>query len=311
MYNPVDISNVKDLIQKSQEILILTHDKPSADSVGSVLALYLGLINLGKKVTIACPDQITVGLSDFIGVNKIVSEMHKKNFVISLDYIEGSIEKVSYNIEGEKFNLVVEPRPGFESFDSDKVHFYHTGLGADLIFTIDTIQLAGLKKLYDENPEMFSTKPVINIDRHANNSNYGQLNIVNPSSATTAEIIAQVLSGIDVQITEDIATNLINAITIGSNNFQSPFVKAETFELIANCFRAGGKRFGAKITSEEIPSEESIGEAHQHSVLQTEPLQSKSSTTPPQIPSTKSYVKPKETPEDWLKPKIFKSTSTL
>ena len=111
-----EFTKSRELIEKSQDILIVTHEHPTADSIGSSLSLMLGLISLGKKVTVVCPDQVTVELSNFIGVNKIVSDVSKQNFTISLDYVEGSIEKVSYNIEGEKFNLVIEPRPGFPHF---------------------------------------------------------------------------------------------------------------------------------------------------------------------------------------------------
>jgi nanoRNase/pAp phosphatase (c-di-AMP/oligoRNAs hydrolase) len=314
MIEPIDIQKFRDLIEKANDILIVTHEKPTPDSIGSALTLYLGLASLGKKVTVACPDPMTVELSSFVGVNKVVSEVHKKNFIISLDYIEGSIEKVSYNIEGDKFNLVIEPRPGFDTFSSEKVHYLNSGAGADLIITVDTIHLGGLKKLYDDDKDLFASHPVINIDRHSNNANYGQLNLLNPSSATTVEIVSKLMSGIDIQLSEDIATNILNTLCISTNNFQSPFVTSDTFELMAACYKVGGKRFGKK-ANEDIPIAEEALEPINQMIneppdIAEHPTPTKATSTIPVI-TKKPFFKSKDAPADWLKPKIFKSTSTL
>jgi c-di-AMP phosphodiesterase-like protein len=289
-----DITRIKELLDKANEILIVTHEHPTFDSIGSSLALYLGLESLGKKVSIVCPDAMTVEMSEFVGVNKFASDLSRKNFIISLDYEEGSIEKVSYNIEGNKFNLVVEPRAGHAGFSQDKVHYSYGGTSADLIFAVDTIHLGGLKKVFEENRELFSGKTVVNIDRHPNNAQYGQINIVDPDVSSTTEVVSQFLSGIGVRLTADIATNVLNALYSSTNAFQSSHVGAQAFELAAACLKAGGKRFWKPSNAEEIPAA-----AVESVVAPSTPVE------------PKPAEKPKETPPDWLKPKIFKSSNLI
>ena len=219
---------VKELIEKANDIVIVTHEHPTADSIGSSLAIYLGLTGMGKRVSIACPDAMTVSLSNFIGVNKLTTDFGKKNFVISLDYVDGSIEKVSYNIEGDKFHLVIEPRPSHE-FDESKVHYSHEGTMADLIIVVDTIHLGGLKNLYENQKDVFATKPIVNIDRHPNNSNFGQINVVDPKASSTAELMAQLMSGMGMTLSVDIANNLLNALYIATNNFTNAGMSVSAF----------------------------------------------------------------------------------
>lgn len=276
-----DITKVKELVDKASSILVVTHEHPNFDSIGSALTLSLGLTGLGKKVTVVCPDPITVELSNFIGVQKVGKEVSGKNFIISLDYEDGSIDKVSYNIEGNKFNLVIEPRAGYEGFSADKVHYSSAGAGGDLIITVDTIHLGGLKKIYDDNKALFDGKPVINIDRHPNNAKYGKVNLVDSDASSTVEIVARLLSHMGVALTQDIATNVLNALYGATNNFQNPNVSIQSFELAAACMKAGGKRFTQK--KEEAPA--------------------------PVVEASKPQVKAGETPPDWLKPKIFKSSN--
>ena len=295
-----EVTKLKDLLVKAKDVLIVTHEKPTDDSVGASLAFYLGLVSLGKKVTVACPDAMTVGLSNYVGVNKIVNDLAtKKNFIISLDYIDGSIEKVSYNIEGDKFNLVVEPRPGFESFSADKVHYSLASGNADLIITVDTIHLGGLKNFYEANKELFSEKSIVNIDRHPNNAQYGAVNLVDVTASTTVEMVARILSILGVKLTVDIATNLLNAVYGGTTNFTVPNVSAGAFDVASVAIKAGGKRFGVVEETAVVPQA-------------AETIPSPSVVLEP----THDHPHPAggqagQAPSDWLKPKIFKSSNLL
>jgi len=308
-----EINKIKDIVSSAKDVLIVTHERPTADSIGAALALYLGLTSMGKKVTIACPDPITVELSSFIGVNKIATEIGKKNFVISLDYVEGSIEKVSYNIEGNKFNLVIEPREGFESFSQEKIHFTNAGTSADVIFSIDTIHLGGLKKLYEAEKELYASKPIINIDRHPNNAQYGQINVIDAQASSTAEMIYGILSGLEIAMSQDISTNLLNALYGATNSFTNQNVTSQAFELAALCTKSGAKRFRRgggqqqpQQNSEETPKEEKVVTEAEETFPMTQASTQETKMASPPIPEVK---KTQEAPADWLKPKIFKSSN--
>lgn len=314
-----EVTKVKELLAKAKDVLIVTHENPNDDSVGSSLALYLGLVSLGKKVTVACPDPMTVGLSNYVGVNKVISDLSaKKNFIISLDYVDGSIEKVSYNIEGDKFNLVVEPRLGYESFSPEKVHYSYANGNADLIIAVNTIHLGGLKKLYEGNKDLFAGKQIINIDRHPNNALYGAINVVDTGASTTAEVVARVLSMLGVKLTVDIATNLLNAVYGGTANFTAQNVSSGAFDVASVALKAGGKRFGVVAPQEERPFEEAVApqpveaiaplhtdhDGHDH----PHPHPAAGEGMQPVGPSASSVG---QAPADWLKPKIFKSSNLL
>ncbi|MEK7544133.1 MAG: DHH family phosphoesterase [Patescibacteria group bacterium] len=316
-----EVTKIKDMLAKAKDVLIVTHENPTDDSTGASLALYLGLLSLGKKVTIACPDAITVGLSGYVGVNKVITDLSaKKNFVISLDYVDGSIEKVSYNIEGDKFNLVVEPRVGFETFSQEKVHYSYASGSADLIFSVNTIHLGGLKKLYEGNKDLFAGKQIVNVDRHPNNALYGAVNVVDMAASTTAEVVARVLSMLGVKLTVDIATNLLNAVYGGTTNFTAANVSAGAFDVASVALKAGGKRFGAQVvpTPEEKPFEETVVSQPMETTTQPFVSQTVHDHPHPHVtahegmqPMGQPVSSGGQAPADWLKPKIFKSSNLL
>ncbi len=337
------LAKAKEMVGKANDIVIVTHKTPTMDSMGGSLALMLGLVSLGKKATVVCPDPVTVNHSSFVGVDRVVRDFGKKNFVISLDYVDGSIEKVSYNIEGKKFNLVVEHRPGYDLFSPDKVQYSYQGVSADLIMSVDTLDLKDLGSVYEQQKETLSTKPIINIDFHGENTNYGTLNLVDPGASSTTELVAELLATLGVKLTTDIATNLLNAIYAATNNFQNANVTSMAFEVASVCLKAGAKRFGIEAPKIETPSQGQapmpeqqvsepkvfvnsqpvpIGSTHQATEPSEAPLPTKEPVTSPPVgepePATTASPAPvdgskkiSQPPSDWLKPKIFKSSGSL
>ncbi len=313
------LQKAKDLVNAAKDIVVVTHGAPTPDSMGGSLALMLGLASLSKQATVISPDPMTVGLSSFIGADKVTREFGKKNFVVSLDYVDGSIEKVSYNIEGKKFNLVVEHRPGFEPMTADKVQYNYQGTSADLIISVDTLTLGDLGAVYENNKSMFSAKQIINIDFHKDNANYGHINLVDPGASSTSELVAEFLATLGVKLTTDIATNLLNAIYDATKNFQNGNVTSMAFEVASVCLKAGAKRFGMpednqRIAAPTAPSPMTdIPVAAPVQAPQATPTMQTQSVPQTQAPQTMSTENgnPKQPPSDWLKPKIFKSSGSL
>jgi len=327
------LAKAKEMVGTSKEIVVVTHAQPTMDSMGGALSLMLGLISLGKKATVVCPDPMTVQVSNFVGVDRVVRDFGKKNFVISLDYEDGSIEKVSYNIEGKKFNLVVEHRPGFELFSKDKVQYAYQGVSADLILSVDTLSLADLGSVYTQQKETFEKMPIINVDFHKDNTNYGVLNLVDPGASSTTELVAELLATLGVKLTTDIATNLLNAIYEATNNFQNVNVTSMAFEVASVCLKAGAKRFGVHESSPVIEEPKIVEEPKVFvgnqpipvtpTYAKTVSVSNEPMTTIPvsqthaPIPvahapvSQEEEKKPTTPPSDWLKPKIFKSSSLV
>ena len=54
------IDNIKEEIEKAEDIVILTHECPDGDAVGSALAMYLTLKKLNKRVDVVIPEYSNV-----------------------------------------------------------------------------------------------------------------------------------------------------------------------------------------------------------------------------------------------------------
>lgn len=314
-----NLNKARDLIDKAKDIVIVTHENPTPDSIGSSLSLYLALKSLSKNVSVVAPEKVTVEHSNYIGVDKIKNEIGKRNFIISLDYEEGAIEKVSYNIEGNKFNLVIEPRSGWEPFSQNKVHYSYGGNSADLIIVIDTLHFGQLRDIYEKEKNTFSSAKIINIDSHTNNANFGTVNLVG-SGAATVELVSQLLSILGVKLNEDIATNILNALYEATANFTSNRVSGKTFDLAASCIKSGARKFflqsgrenyGQNQMNQDNSGAQSAGPVNQPAAYNNRPnIMAQTDTNSAQNENKPGEVQiPPTPPSDWFKPKIFKSSN--
>lgn len=323
------INQAKTLLDSAQSICIATGSNPSIDSLGAALSLYLSLSSLGKQVIIACPDQPRVEFSHLVGVDKLTNNLTSggggKNLVVSFPYQEGSIEKVSYNIDNDLFNLVIEPRENYPQVTPDSIKYSYSGGKIDLIITISTTRLDNLNFIYQNNKDLFNQKPIINIDNQNQNSRYGKVNIIDNSVSSVSELAISAFSMLGLNLNPDIASNLYAGIVSGSQNFTSSTTSVTTFEAATICLRNGAKilqpttqpnqansaYFSPPIPFPKTQKQPSFSpqgpKPQRQQFVQKQPQRI---SNPPFQPSPK--VQPhQEAPPDWLKPKIFKGSTLL
>ncbi len=89
---------------------------------------------------------------------------------------------------------------------------------------------------------------LINIDHHGNEL-FGDLNIIDTHSSSTAEIVYQLLKTSGYEITRDIATCLFSGIIQDTDNFKNPNTTIETFEATSALLAKGVniKKVGAHL----------------------------------------------------------------
>ena len=280
----MDFKQVQDALSAAQNIFVVLPGQLDVDKVAAGLSLYLSCEKTGKKTSCFCSQPMIVEYSSLVGVDKVAKELGGKNLMISFDYIEDSIEKVSYNIENKKFNLVIQPKEGHEPLSAQKVIYSYSGNQADLIFIVGALSFTDLGDIYQGNKDLFDSGNTINIDIRPDNK-FAKTDLLFVQAASYSEVIANLLSRLKLPIEEDIAGNLLRGIEEATDAFRSPRVGPETFEAAAFCLRASARR-RTKGGSDFKPMPEEV-----------------SAERPP-----KKEDKPSA---DWLEPKIYKGTTLV
>ena len=80
---------------------------------------------------------------------------------------------------------------------------------------------------------------LINIDHHSSNSRYGDLNWVDPKSASSGELVFQLLKQANWPITPPIANCLFTAISTDTGSFQYATTRPSTYMIAAELVKRG------------------------------------------------------------------------
>lgn len=230
-------------IKKAKYILITFSAEWSGDAVSSALASYQFLKKLGKQVDIIADSTHKNSLYSFL---KDYSEIkdnfsNLKNFIISLDITETKVEKIKYNTEENKVNFIITPREG--NFTEEDITTSSSKYKYDLILTFDAPDIESLGKIYEENTEFFYKTPLINIDNHADNEGFGQINLVNLTAVSCSEILFSLLAEYSRDIMdEDITTALLTGIISKTKSFKTQNVTPDSLSVVAQLISMGADK---------------------------------------------------------------------
>jgi phosphoesterase RecJ-like protein len=80
---------------------------------------------------------------------------------------------------------------------------------------------------------------VINIDHHPGNTGYGEINWVDPAAAACGEMVFDLVVGLGVPLTAEIATHVYVAILTDTGSFHFSSISPRTFDICRGLLEAG------------------------------------------------------------------------
>lgn len=215
---------LSELLAREQVINILVGKDPDIDTMAGALALFLSLEKMGKQVSIACPSEPIVQISSLVGINRVSRTRENTgghDLTLILPYEKGKIDKISYNIEGDKIHLVVKAGPQGLGFDKNDIQFVQSGGLAQAVI------LVGVSNPKEDLGDLYR-------EEFANSEN-----VVNISGS---ENVAFTLQQLGLPVDVDIAQNLLSGIISSTDNFQNAKIEGSTFEAAAFLMKYGAKR---------------------------------------------------------------------
>ena len=217
-------------IKKAKNILIAGYVPWNEEIIPSALALQLALDKLGKKSEIILEtekdkDYLKPSLEpfqNFPNFSKIKNRLDNlSDFVISLDLSQAKIGKVKYKVTEKALNFYITPQEGI--FRNEDVSARNTNFKYDLIITLGTPDLELLGENYKQATEFFYQTPIINIDNQASNEEYGQINLIDLTKPSMAEVIFSLFEEREEKyLDSEVSHCLLAGIIYKTHNFKTP-----------------------------------------------------------------------------------------
>ncbi|MFH1661659.1 MAG: DHH family phosphoesterase [Candidatus Falkowbacteria bacterium] len=230
-------------IKKANNILITFRKTWNGDSTASALAMFLFLKKMGKNVEIAAEKFEQGKLYSFLPAYSEIKDSvdNLRKFVISLDITNTKVGQIKYETEENKLNFIISPKDGF--FEDSDITSSSSGFKYDLVITLDTPDLESLGRIYDNDTDFFYQMPIINIDHHSDNEEFGQINFIKLTAVSTSEILFSLFNNhASDLIDEDIATCLLAGMISKTRSFKTPNVTPSALSSASNLISIGARR---------------------------------------------------------------------
>jgi bifunctional oligoribonuclease and PAP phosphatase NrnA len=240
------LSQKNQIIEKingASNILLLSKQHYSGDDIATLLAWHIYLEHMGKKNDIVISNFAQQNKYKFLtNTDKIQSGLQKlKKFTIAVDISQTKLDDFSYDIEDQELLLYLTPSKGF--IDHKDIRFKNTDFKYDLIICIGAQDYEALGDIHHQHADFFYQVPLINIDNSNQNEQFGNINEIDITKTSTAEISFDIMQQIDPNlIDKKIAQCLLTGVIDATKSFKSANVNPQTLHLASKLINLGANR---------------------------------------------------------------------
>lgn len=107
----------------------------------------------------------------------------------------------------------------------------------DLVISLDCSDMGRLGHF----PQMpgFDDVPLLNIDHHLTNLEFGDVNLVDPHASSTAQVVLRLLDYMEIPLNADLSTCLLTGIVSDTRSFSTSNVTIQVMEAALRLMKAG------------------------------------------------------------------------
>jgi len=240
-----DFSPLANVMPEAQSILCFVHPQATYDAVAAALSVSMAAREAGKSCEVICEEPMRVEYNYLVNIDQVGHEAGNRDLVISFDYNDEQVDKVSYNIndESKRFELIISPKNSAQPLDPQTVQFSRAGLAADVIFLFGYHSFDEMGAIYEK--EKYAIERAYTVAFTQNKiTPFAKLHLAMRAEAYSySEMVYYMVRQLQLgKISEDTATNLLSGVEYATERFLQPNLPARVFETVAQLMRAGGKR---------------------------------------------------------------------
>jgi len=228
-------------IRQAETILITTGQHPSVDQVTAVLSLAALLRKFGKKVSVVISDALPtqVQFLDSSMVSQSLSGL--RDFIVKVDLTRAEVDKLRYEVQDGKLNVFITPFQG--GFQQSDVSFGYGDYHFDLAIVLGVPTHTRIDRVYSDNQSLFNTIPVLNLDYHRSNENFGAVNLIESTASSLCEILVALSESLQTGLIDaDIATIMLTGLISSTDRFTASHTTAKSMTVAAQLMAAGARQ---------------------------------------------------------------------
>lgn len=207
------------IIKKSQKILLIVPPQPSIDQLTAAFATSHFLAKFDKNPVLLLDQNLPAQINFLKKPAEIIDNLSgSRDFLLLFNTKHNKIINLASEKKENQFIVRITPEKG--AIDPRDFSFVPANFNYDLIITFGAFALESLGKIYQKNTDLFFEVPKINIDNHAENDNFGQVNLIDMTAASICEICTELFSKKKEILDKPIVQALLTGIIAETESFQ-------------------------------------------------------------------------------------------
>ena len=192
------------------------------------------------KVAVSPPDRIGIELAAALALADRVSVFCHENPDADTLAAALAIAWLARSLGKETEVVTDRPiAPGLRFLPGTAFIRHRPQLEPDLAVICDSATLDRIGPIHDSERNWFARARLLNVDHHATNTLFGDVNCVDADAAATCQVIAEALPTLNVVPDLDLATLLLAGIVRDTQGFAEPSSSPRTFRVAATLAEAG------------------------------------------------------------------------
>lgn len=232
---------LENVLKTAKHVLIFMAQNSGGDSIASAWATYFFLRKSDIEATVVVPksEHLFQRFSFLTKPEDLMDSLAgARDFVLAFNTKFNKITNVRSERVEDELRIFITPEKG--SIDPRDFSFIPAKFKYDLVIVLGSPDKESLGSVYEENPDIFYEVPVVNIDHHTENDNFGQVNIVDITASSTCEVIADLFQTINEKnIDESMAESLLTGIIDATNSFQKKNTTPKSLRIAAALMSKG------------------------------------------------------------------------
>ncbi|OGD81504.1 hypothetical protein A3A54_02745 [Candidatus Curtissbacteria bacterium RIFCSPLOWO2_01_FULL_39_62] len=239
-------------LSNSQTILIAVSKKSGFDGLASGLALYLSIKKTGKNANVIASEPTVNDANNLYGVDKIGKLQGKEDLVIVINNAINTVDKVTYNLEGDELKIKVHALAGAEGISEDSISLDKSVSYPDTVIAIGFSSAGEMNNEITREQINSSTKWIMSINKNKPPEKFAQIELDDPEAATISELTTRIITDLALPFDEDISFNLYSGIKLTTQMFSPKSTAPSTLEVAKHLLQLGAGRASLASESREV-----------------------------------------------------------
>lgn len=229
------LDQVAERVGEAHNILVTLSKNPGVDDLSAAIGLALMLDKMGKHVTAIFSGRIPDALS-FLEPKKIFEDntASLQDFIIALD--KSKADHLRYKIEGDFVKVFITPYR-YNITEKD-LQFERGDFNVDLVIGMNVKEVKDLDAALTEYGRISHAATSIDITTDMPGK-FGDLEWVDPSASSVAELIYDLANTLEVQLDKAIATALLTGVVAATDRFSNEKTTPKTMVISSELMKMG------------------------------------------------------------------------